>query len=597
MRRAVSPGFLLSFLIAVSLAWAEEDVVMKAMRDELTRSMKQLQVENLEKPYFIAYRVEETNDARVSATFGSLLIRNENHRRLLTVEVRVGDYALDNTNFLSMNFGPAGVVHSFGGSLQLPLENDYGEIRRQIWLATDSAYKKAVEDLARKRAALENKTRPEELPDFSKEQPTTITEPAAPLRVDLDKAEILVRHLSGLFGEMPQISVSSVQLEASDLDMRYINSEGTVLRRTTPSVVLRVFAATQASDGMPLNDFVTAHARSLKELPEAGELDAQVRAMGTRLEKLRAAALPERYTGPVLFEGQAAAELFSQGMAPRLVALRRPVSDNPQFEMFSGHIENPFQNRLGTRVLPEFMGIVDDPTITEYRKIPLLGGYKVDNDGVLARPTTLVENGVLKTLLATRDPVPGVLHSTGNRRGSSPVPSNLILTVQNGLGKKEMKEKLLTLMKRRGKEYGVVVRRMGNPFLPEAQGIGLVLMEFFFPGVAGQGAASPRAILAYKVYLDGREELIRNAELEGISPASFKEILSASEEHIVYTSPFMPLGGALFSFLTSGNAPGDTRAPNVSYVVPSLLFDEVTVRPRSGEIPRPPISKHPHFDR
>ena len=57
MKRA----FLIISLLVIALAQlaaAQEDIVMKAMRDELSRSMSQMRLEKLEKPYFIAYRVD-----------------------------------------------------------------------------------------------------------------------------------------------------------------------------------------------------------------------------------------------------------------------------------------------------------------------------------------------------------------------------------------------------------------------------------------------------------------------------------------------------------------------------------------------------------
>ncbi len=191
-----------------------------------------------------------------------------------------------------------GVARGFGNTARLPLEDDYKEIRRQIWLATDSAYKKALEDSARKRAALENKTRGDDLPDFSKEDPVTSHEKPASIDLDPKRAEALVRQLSALFRSMPEIYRSSVQLDMSNNYTRYLNSEGTEYTRATPSVALRVLAATQATDGMPLGDTVAVYERSVAALPGEEQLTAQVHDMAKRLTELRSAPLVEqRSTG------------------------------------------------------------------------------------------------------------------------------------------------------------------------------------------------------------------------------------------------------------------------------------------------------------
>jgi len=413
-------GALAFLLLAAGRVYAQDDVVTRAMRDELARSMQQLQLEKLEKPYFIAYRVQENNSADVMASFGALVESSSNRQRSLTVEVRVGSPKLDNTNFLSMSFlNRGGLAGGFGGMAQVPLEGSYKELRRQLWLATDNAYKKALEDLSRKRAALQNKTSSEEIADFSQQAPATITDTQTPAKIDVAQLESLARSLSAVFKGSPDIFTDSAHVTMEQTYTRYVNSEGTTFTRNTPEASMVLLACTQAADGAPLRDYLAAYGRSLDDLPLPHELEIRARAMGERLEKLRSATLVEHYNGPVLFEWEAAAELFSQVIAPALLAKRRPVSDIPQVDMFSAQMENPFQDRIGGRVLPDFLSVADDPTLRQYQDKPLLGTSRVDDDGVPAQRTILVESGTLKTMLAGRNPVAGITQSTGSRRGGS----------------------------------------------------------------------------------------------------------------------------------------------------------------------------------
>jgi len=580
--------------LAASLSCAaQDDVVMKAMRDELDRSMKQLRLENLDKPYFISYRVDEVKDSRIAATLGSLTSDQQSHTRMLAVEVRVGGYQFDNTNFVSFSaFGQAGVVRGFGNVVQVPIEDDYKEIRRQIWLATDAAYKKAVQDLARKRAALENKTRADDLPDFSQEEPVKSHEPAGSADLNPKRAEALARELSRLFRGTPEIFQSSVDIDMSLEYTRYLNSEGTEYTRTIPFVAVAARASTQATDGMSLNDGVTAYARSVEGL-SADQLTAQIRDLSKRLIELRSAPLAERYNGPVLFQDQASAEIFAQAFAPRLIASRRPVTDNPAFEMAFSRSESPFQDRLGGRVLPDWAGVIDDPTAKESSGAPLLGGYSLDEDGVRARKTVLVENGSLKSLLLSRDPVRGLPHSSGNERSFGVAPTNLFFTVQNGLSDGALKEKLMNLVKQRGKPFGIVVRRVRNPLMGSPQDMMEVGMAFV-PGMGG-GAGGPAqtAVLAYKVFPDGHEQLIRNARIEGLNEAAFKDLVAASASQTVYSELFMDVRNMMTRMFSGGSFPGQSNPPIVTLVVPSFVFDDVSVSPPSGDIPKPPLSKPP----
>jgi hypothetical protein len=544
---------LLAALTLALPARAADDVVMKAMRDELDRSMKQLQLEKLEKPYFVAYRVQDRTTLSASATFGALLSGSIARARYLTVQVRVGDYQRDNSNFLAFPMRANGLTET----VLLPIDDDYQELRRQIWLATDGAYKAALETLSRKRAALENRTTRENLPDFSREQPTTALEPPSPVKMDLARAEALVRNLSAIFRQQPEIFTSSTSLEVSDTRSWYINSEGSVTTQESSAANFMAGAQTQAIDGMALPDWVMASVRSMEELPSESELAVQIRAMAGRLTRLRHAPLIDRYAGPVLFDGGAGSELFTQVIAPRFLDMRVPASDNLQIETYAAQSASKFQDRLGARVLPTFLSVVDDPTQSSYQGTPLLGGRTVDDEGVRARPTTLVEKGILKTLLATRDPVSGIPQSTGSFRAFGAQPSNLIVAVENGKSEQELKDQLLSLVKQRNKEFGIEVRRVGREI--------------------------------YKVYPDGHEELMRQGQFDGLDEAAFKDLGAASRDLTVYTIPFAAYAGRLYT--------GQPGMPLVSFVVPSLLFEDLTLKPTAGELPKLPLSKPPFFDK
>ena len=544
---------LLGALTLALPARAADDVVMKAMRDELDRSMKQLQLEKLDKPYFIAYRVQDRTQLSASATFGALLSGGISHARYLTVQVRVGDYQRDNSNFLAFPLRANGLTET----LPLPIDDDYQELRRQIWLATDGAYKAALETLSRKRAALENRTTRENLPDFSREQPTTALEPPSPVKMDLARAEALVRNLSAIFRQQPEIFTSSTSLEVSDTRSWYFNSEGSVTTQESSAANFMAGAQTQAVDGMMLPDWVMASAHSMEELPSESELAVQIRAMADRLTRLRHAPLVDRYTGPVLFDGGAGPELFSQVLAPKFLDMRVPASHNLQIETYAAQSASKFQDRLGARVLPTFLSVVDDPTQASYQGTPLLGGHTVDDEGVRARPTTLVEKGLLKTLLATRDPVSGIPQSTGSFRAFGAQPSNLIVAVENGKSQQELKDQLLSLVKQRNKEFGIEVRRVGREI--------------------------------YRVYPDGHEELVRQGQFDGLDEAAFKDLAAVSRDLSVHTIPFAAYAGRLYM--------GQPGMPLVSFVVPSLLFEDLTLKPTAGELPKLPLSKPPFFDK
>ncbi len=566
-------------------AEGSEDVLMKAMRDGLERSLSKLEIEELGKPYFISYRIDDSRSMNATASFGSLLSSRDDRRRTLSVELRVGSYDFDNTNFLSLpSFNQTMMVRSFGGVTPLPLDDDYRELRRQIWLSTDSAYKEALEDLAKKKAALQNKTRTEELPDFSRAEVAKIQDDRPTAEADLAAMEGLVTRLSALFREMPDVYTSTVDYSVNHTRSIYLNSEGTTYSRSDPRVNFSVAAATQAQDGMALEDFVSAFGRRTADLPPEAELTKQVKALGERLSELRSAALLDRYNGPVLFTEQAAAELFAQAFAPKLIAQRRPVYGDERMAQFAAQNEgSDFQDRLGARILPRFLSVTDDPTAEAIGDSPLYGGHKVDFEGVAAAKTALIERGYLKTLLVGRGPVEGVPASSGNMSRGGVAPSNLVVTNSQGSSDEELMEELMLLIKDREADYGILVRRLGNPMIKAVQ-------DPFRGRSMGGGQETPveAVTVAYKVFPGGRQELLRNVEISGLSPASFKEIVAVGDTPTVYSLPYMAKSANPFQGGRSGTSV-------VTMAVPALLFEELSLKKPSGEIPKLPVAPHPAF--
>ena len=569
------------------------EMITRAMRDELARSMEKLRLPQLDKPYFIAYRIHEARGLEASATCGSLLSSSDDDSRIraLTVEVRVGDYAFDNSNFLSPPSFSLGTIHPQFGFNELPIDDNYLEIRRQVWLATDGSYKQAVEQLAAKKAALQNKTRAEDLPDFSKENPTQIMDIEPAVQMKRSDAEMLVRKLSKLLGAKPGLNSSMVSLSVSNGRSLYLNSEGTFYEKSHPLVTLTAASSTQAADGMKLGDSVTFYSDSRDRLPPDDRVAALIEEMGGRLKSLRDAPVLARYNGPVLFEGRAAAEIFAEEFAGGLAGQRKPVSGMGEmeaiFERFPQFAGSSFVGKIGARVLPDFLSVVDNPTLSVYGQEPLFGGYKVDDDGVLAHETRLVEGGILKTLLTARTPVEGVTHSTGNGRRGGPIPSNLIVEAREGLSETELKSRLVEMMKRSNLDYGIVVRKIGG-----GTGAGMEEQALaMFSGMTGQPGAGKAVLLAYKVYPDGREEMIRGAHLSGLTAESFKGIVAASKSAIVFSSPHTPQFNFSSSFFLSFGAA--QSLPMVSYIVPSLLFEDLSLTKPAQETPKPPFSDPP----
>jgi len=576
--------------LGAAMAWSGQapaptpslDPVLRAMRDELERSRK-LTVSSLEAPYFIEYLIDEEEDFNVTANLGGLVARRHERFRSPEVRVRVGDYKFDNTNYAGSGF-------SFGTRYDLerfPLEDAYPVLRRYFWLQTDSTYKSAVEAISRKRAALRNLTAGEQIDDFAHAEPVHYIRPLSRLAIDEEAWTNRVRALSAIFAQYPEVKNSTVVLEAGDGGYYLVNSEGTEVRAPESATYLRAQATAQAPDGMNVRDAVAFHSLDATRMPTDVDLDRGVTALAENVVALAHAPKGEDYSGPVLFAGVAGAQIFAEVLGRNMALTRRPAMEQGRGGGFSA---SELEGRIGARILPDSFDVVDDPTQKEWRGRPLFGSYDVDREGVAAAPLRLIEKGVLKGFLLTRQPVRGFERSNGRARmpgnygASAAGISNLFVSSSEVTPAAELKRTLIDLCKTRDKPYGIIVRKMDFPSSASLDEVRRLIS-------GSQGTTRPVSIpiLVYKVYPDGREELVRGLRFRGLNTRSLKDILAAGDDSTVFEfmnspAPFALIGASSFTAETC-------------VVAPSILIDDLELHPEEEELPKLPVAPAPELVR
>jgi TldD protein len=559
---------------------SEGDLLLKAMKDEIKRVTELVRLRvSLDPPYYTEYRVEDTLSHSITAELGALVEESDSAFRIPSVQIRVGTPAFDNTD------------HVFSGAYsgnrydpgRLPLDNNYLAFREVFWLAADRAYKAAEDSIARKRSSLKNMSQTDVLPDFS-------PAPVAHLILPIDrkpfaaapwKSELI--RLSALFDGYPKVFSSAVEMLSSQSINYVVTSEGTELRTPEDLAYIRVAGRGLASDGTRVRDAQFFQAFRADGLPAEDVLTREIKAVGEHINELSQAPSGEAYDGPVLFEASAAAQLFGQLLGDNLKVTRKPVTDPGRPSRYS---PSELENKLGSRVLPDWMDVVDDPTQTEYHGHTLLGHYLYDMEGVAPQPLTLVEKGVLKNFLLTRTPVfkeypgsNGRARMTGSYGTRSPGFGNLFIRASQTTPAAGMKQKLMDLCKQNNKPYGILIRKLDYPSTASIEELEKVMQA------AGGSHPVVPPLLAYKVYPDGREELVRGLVFQGVSVRSFKDIVAASDENSVFdlidsNAPFALVGAG--SFITTS-----------SVIAPSLLFEELELEPVQQETPKPPIVPPP----
>ncbi len=549
------------------------------MHDEIERA-RGLAIPNLETPYFIQYVLDQEENFVVSANLGGLMSRRKEQFRSPDIRVRVGSYKFDNGNFAGGGGGSRYDLERF------PIEDAYPVLRRYLWLETDGAYKSAVEAISRKRAALRNLTQSEQIDDFAPAPPVHSLSPMGKLTLDEDGWANRVRALSVVFGNYPELKTSGVDFESSAGGTYIVNTEGTEVSTAETVTILRAAATAQAPDGMNVHDAISFHSLDPLHMPSDAEMSHGVSALAEHVIELAKAPKGEDYSGPVLFEGEAGPQIFAEVLGRNLTINRRPVSEGGR----GGGASTPgeFEGRLGSRVLPEFIDVVDDPTQKEWRGRRLFGSYEIDREGVVAQPLRLVEKGVLKNYLLTRQPVHGFSVSNGRARlpggfgASTPSLSNLFVSASESVPAADLKKKLIDLCQMRGKPYGILIRKMDFPSSASIEEARRLLSAS-----AGSSRPVSAPILAYRVYPDGREELVRGLRFRGFTGKSLKDIMAVGDDSV--TLEYME-NGAPFAILGGGSYTAE-----VSVVAPSVLIDDLELHPVEEEMPKLPVVPAPEI--
>jgi len=543
----------------------KNDVVLRAVVDELERGSEGLKIEDLERPYFIEYALFDSATVSVQAELGAVNQKNVSRDRRLRSDVRVGSYELDDTNFQG-DFGGffGGDFSFFGGESPMPIEDDYTAIRQSIWWTTDRKYKSATEQFEKKKAFMEEKIIEDKPNDFSKEEPVVALTPRKPLVLPADGLESLAVSLSAIFRKHADIKESNVQVQGNAWNKYLVNSEGTRVRAGDFNCTVTINATVQAEDGMELSDAVTATGRSFEDLPDIEKLTEKCDKMIARLVKVKNAPKLESYAGPVLFDAGPAAAIFSKNFARRFGGGQRALGGRTPPEDLA--------KKLGKRVLPRFIDVVDDPTLEQLEGKPVLGHYAYDDQGVPARKVTLVQDGKLKAMLMSRNPSKEFNRSNGHGRGSfrvRPKLGCLVMTAKEAADEAALKAELFEACEDEDLEFGIRVASLGSQgssggFSP----FGFEMSMFGFGG--RRGGIMP--LETYKVYPDGREELVRGVEFAEIRAKAFKRILAAGDKRHVINE-------------------GGTDATTVA--APALLFEELDLAEIDRDFDKPPILPPP----
>jgi len=563
--------------------------ILDAIAEEMNRAMTRLEIPGAPKPYSISYKITEVDVNDVSASNGATTSRRNRHFVNIEARVRVGSSKLDNSNFVV----PDGSEFDGTATQNLPLEATPRIARRAAWLVTDQAYKEALIQL---RAKLEARRAggarlPDDVPAWTDTKKVVSEEPVlvAPLET-LDDLEARAKQLSRVFRDHSDLRDSRVAL-TSYLERRwYITTEGTSVTDTRRASGVVISVSGQAPDGQLLGNYFIRYGHTQKDLPNDKELGEESKRLAQSITDLAKAPVIDRYSGPVLFEGEGAVGLIRFMLAPHLGGTPVPEGMSPaEAKQFGGALTD----KVGLKVLPPNISLIDDPTVRDGVGKALIGGYKIDDEGVASQKVEVVKNGMLKTLLLTRTPSAKGQESNGHARRTAEggafhgSATNLMVKATGSVGRKQLYDKLVAAAKADGLKYGLVIKRFDDAAITGAPEFTRRELVQMIKTVDPQ--LPPPAAVAYRVYPNGKQELVRGVQLTDVPIRAWKDVLATSKETTVYNflasdQPQLALrltGGTDDGFVPSGGIES-------SIITPDLLLKEIDITGNLTAVRPPP---------
>lgn len=551
MCRRLSAFSLFLFFFASS-SYAADSGIFKAMEEEMARSSHDLKIDVFNPPYFINYQIRHQDTVNVVGSFGALLDSKAEQHRTLYVEVKVGDPQFDSSSPDS---------HRVSVEQRLPRDENIDALKRAIWYETDMRYKQAIMNYLKKKGRFISGGEKHDLPDFIKNSSSgslVHIEDVPELPIEVAHWEDLVRRVSALFKNVPEIEKSEVKIFGTRLVRYYLDSEGNKIRDAVVYYGVLLEAWTKTDLGSPVHDQESFYFSKLENFPSEKELAERTERLIAGVKELRKAPEGQPYVGPAIFSPDATAVLFHEAVGHRLEADRlRTIADG-----------KTFLEKIGERILPPFITLIDNPTIKSFKGEDLLGHYQFDDEGQQSEEVVLVDRGALRNFLLSRSPMPGFAKTNGHARGDglkTPVSrmSNFIIRSNNEISQEELKQKLIQEVVKQNKPYGLLIKKIsgGETHTDSAS----------FQVFKG------KPLYLYRVYPDGREELVRGVEFVGTPLSILGKIMVTGNDYSVING---------FCGAESGVLP-------VTSIAPSVFLTEIELQVSHEQVLRRPILSPP----
>jgi predicted Zn-dependent protease len=536
---------------------------LRFYRDHLDRYLRALRKADTLTPYYLAYRVNDTLFHSFQANRGGVIEDKSGATRFLGVEARVGSGKFDNTHPMRENLD----FTAWDGyqNVRLPLEPEGKPAEQALKVATDFAFRAAKDQFIKIKANVDVRPAEDDTGlDFASQAAVRKVEPEPPPpppRKALDTLYARILKATRLFANRPHLYSTQIDFTYRQVRKLMVSSEGTALAHTETLGNIGLYVETKAEDGMILwltKDFF------FREVPVDFPYDSLQRAAETlirKLDTLRAAPVMETYVGPVILENTAAAVFTHEVFGHRVEGHRQKAVDEGQ----------TFVSKINQQLTAPFVSISDDPTKSFAGPIPLNGYYRYDDEGVPARRTVLMKDGVFKDFLFSRSVISPKGASNGHGRGAlglAPTArmGNTILEASRTVTVAALRDSLRSLLKKSGKPYGLLLHDISGGFT--------------YTGRDLPQSFRVEPLYVSQIFADGRpDRVVRGVDAVGTPLVSLRQILAAGDDPAVFNG---------YCGAESGWIP-------VSAIAPSILLESMEFESRAKDQNLPPILPPPEI--
>ena len=440
-------------LIAFNFAFSQtDDVILKAMKTEIDRSLKEFKRDSLARPFFInMYSDEKDLEYSYLTSFGKENKEELNQRKSVNA----------NSMVLVGNYHRTQDFNGNTGGFSLPLDSNERAIRTSIWMNLDRMYKSAARNYVDKMAWLKQENNSKEelaLDDFEKREPTILIK-------DISKENYNFKPIKNLSLKISKLLTDRVKQEKLIVEgltttfrfsrniSRYYDTEGSTYRYPELNGTFNIRLNGVNEKGVDVFAYRAFRMNSLNSFPDYSELENAVKEIIEEYKvKFTTEDQDDPYMGPLLIvDGQV------ESVVNQIV---NSLYTSPKTKFSNG---NHYQNLPGVRIISKQLSL----RVNYGENAQKLKGVKrdlspIDIQAVIPPDSLqLIQDGILKNMLTSRQPVKKFPQSNGNVKNRQ-INGVITFTGNQSYSYEDLKKLLIDEARLQGLEYAYIINSDGK---------------------------------------------------------------------------------------------------------------------------------------